>query len=174
MSSIAAAVGGSKTTLWTYFPSKQDLFVAVVDDLVETYGASLEVPMDPKEPLEAALRRFAHAMMGIVLSPPIIALHRVVTGEAGRFPELGPLFFERGPQRGKLKLAAYLSEAMRLGHMAHGDANVAAGQFAALCQSGCHQQMILSLIDKPAPAQLDADIEAAITTFMHGWDHSSP
>ena len=169
MSSIAATVGGSKTTLWSYFPSKQDLFVAVVDDLIETYGAALEVPMDPDEPVEDALRRFGHGMMHIVLSPPIIALHRLVTGEAGRFPELGPLFFERGPRRGMIKLANYLAEAMQSGRMRSGDAKSAAVQFGAMCQSGCHQQLMLGMIDAPTPAQVSADIEAAIATFLQGW-----
>jgi TetR/AcrR family transcriptional regulator, mexJK operon transcriptional repressor len=174
MSSIAATVGGSKTTLWTYFPSKQDLFVAVVDDLIETYGAALEVPMDPDEPLEDALRRFGHGMMSIVLSPPIIALHRLVTGEAGRFPELGRLFYERGPRRGKIKLAAYLAEAMERGRMRNGDPKAVARQFGAMCQSGSHQQTMLGMIDAPTAAQISADIEAAIATFLHGWGHSSP
>jgi TetR/AcrR family transcriptional repressor of mexJK operon len=174
MSSIAATVGGSKTTLWSYFPSKQDLFVAVVDDLVETYGASLEVPMDPDEAVEDALRRFGHAMMRIVLSPPIIALERLVTGEAGRFPELGPLFYERGPRRGKLKLAAYLAGAMDRGRMRIGDTLAAARQFAMLCHSGCHQQVMLGMIDAPTEAQLSADVEAAIDIFMRAWVHSSP
>ena len=174
MSSIAVAVGGSKTTLWSYFRSKQDLFVAVVDDLVETYGASLEVPMDPEEGVEDALRRFGHGMMDIVLSPAIISLQRLVTGEAGRFPELGPLFFERGARRGKAKLVAYLSETMRDGRLRNGDAEVAARHFAAMCQSGCHAQMMLGQADAPQPGQLLADIEAAIATFISGWAHPSP
>lgn len=169
MSSIAAAVGGSKTTLWSYFPSKQDLFVAVVDDLVETYGASLEVPMDPDEPVEDALRRFGHGMMRIVMSPPIIDLHRLVTGEAGRFPELGALFYERGPRRGKVKLAAYLAQAMADGRMRAGDPETAARQFAVLCQAGAHQQQMLGLLPVSDAALIAADIEAAIVTFMRGW-----
>ena len=174
MSSIASAVGGSKTTLWTYFPSKQDLFVAVVDDLVETYGASLEVPMDLDAPVEEALRHFGHTVLDIVLSPPIIALHRVVTGEAGRFPELGPLFYERGPARGKRKLADYLQEVMRQGRMRAGDPQIAARQFTVMCQSGCHQQMMLGLLNTPDAVQIAKDIDSAIATFLHGWDHSSP
>ncbi len=174
MSSIAAAVGGSKTTLWTYFRSKEDLFVAVVDDLIERYGAALEVPLDPAAPVEDTLRRFGQAMMAIVLSPPIIALHRIVTGEAGRFPELGRLFYERGPRRGKLKLAAYLEVAMADGRIRKGDAKMAARQFSAMCQSGCHQQTMLSLIDAPTPNHISADIDAAIASFQRGWGHSSP
>jgi TetR/AcrR family transcriptional regulator, mexJK operon transcriptional repressor len=174
MSSIAAAVGGSKTTLWSYFPSKEDLFAAVVDDLVETYGTALEVPMDPAEPLEDALRRFGQGMMRIVVSPPVIDLHRLVTGEAGRFPELGALFYERGPRRGKAKLAAYLAEAMADGRVRPGDPQMAARQFAVLCQSGAHQHMMLGLLPPDDAAAIAEDIEAAIQTFCGGWAYSSP
>ncbi len=169
MSSIAATVGGSKTTLWSYYPSKHDLFAAVVDDLVENYGAALQVPMDLDAPVEAGLRHFGHAMMQIVTSPPVIALHRLVTGEAGRFPELGALFYERGPRRGKEKLASFLADAMQKGRIRPGDPKAAARQFAAMCQSGCNQKMMLSIIDAPSEDQVSRDIEAAITTFLHGW-----
>jgi TetR/AcrR family transcriptional regulator, mexJK operon transcriptional repressor len=174
MSSIAATVGGSKTTLWSYYPSKQDLFVAVVDDLVETFGAALEVPMDPAEPVTDGLRRFGISMMGIVLSPPVIALNRLVTGEAGRFPELGTLFSERGARRGKAKLAVFLRGAMDRGQLRDGDADTAARQFSAMCQSGCHQRMMLGEIAAAAPEDVRHDVDAAIATFLDGWRHSSP
>ena len=169
MSQIAAKVGGSKTTLWSHFPSKQDLFVAVVDDLVERYGAALEVPLDPATPLRAALRQFADAMMAIVQSEPIVALNRLVIGEAGRFPELGALFFARGPARGKGKLAAYLKVAMENNCVRRGDPAVAARQFASLCQAGCHQMRLVggSEVDK---VELEADIVAAIDTFVRAWE----
>ena len=38
MSAIAARLGGSKTTLWSYFPSKPVLFMAVAEDLVDAYA----------------------------------------------------------------------------------------------------------------------------------------
>ena len=174
MSSIAVAVGGSKTTLWSYFPSKQDLFVAVVDDLVETYGTALEVPIDPHAPVEEALRRFATGMMAIVQSPPIIDLHRLVTGEAGRFPELGALFYERGPARGRAKLSAYIEGAMRDGRMRTGDPGKAAGQFVMLCQSGAYQHRMFGLSSGDNSDTIAADVDAAIDMFMRAWVHSSP
>ncbi|MCU0892647.1 MAG: TetR/AcrR family transcriptional regulator, partial [Sandarakinorhabdus sp.] len=42
---MAAAVGGSKTTLWNLFPSKLALFEAVVDAVVRDYGAALTVDL---------------------------------------------------------------------------------------------------------------------------------
>jgi TetR/AcrR family transcriptional regulator, mexJK operon transcriptional repressor len=169
MSSIAAAVGGSKTTLWSYFPSKQDLFTAVVDDIVETYGQSLEVPMDAQSTLESGLRDFGRAMMDIVLSQPIIDLHRLVIGEAGRFPELATLFFERGAKRGRAKLSAYIAHAMDQGHIRKGDPSIAARHFAAMCQSGAHQNRILGMCDPPDTPTIDADIDVAVCAFLHGW-----
>jgi TetR/AcrR family transcriptional regulator, mexJK operon transcriptional repressor len=155
--------------LWTYYPSKEDLYVAVVDDLIERFGAALEMPLEPDLPVTDALRLFGHGMMGIVLSEPIVALHRLVIGEAGRFPELGRLFYERGPARGKAKLAAYLGVAMADGRVRSGDPWQAATQFAFLCQSGHHQPHLLGVIPGPTPADISADIESAINTFMTGW-----
>ena len=54
MSSIASKVGGSKTTLWSYFPSKEELFEAVVDDIVALADAEA-LPAHG----EAATARFA-------------------------------------------------------------------------------------------------------------------
>src|SRR3546814_7802383 len=58
MSSIASKVGGSKTTLWTYFPSKEDLFAAVVDDIVAQYGDALAIDLPLDEPVPDVLRAF--------------------------------------------------------------------------------------------------------------------
>ena len=169
MSAVAARVGGSKTTLWAYFPSKQELFEAVVDDLVGRFGRAIDVPLDPALPVTDALARFGREMMRIVSTPEIIELHRIVAGEAGRFPELGTMFFERGPKRGKAMLAAYLEVAMADGRVRPGDAAVAARQFAALCQAGLHQDRIWGLVTGADPARLEGDIAAAIDSWMRAW-----
>ena len=169
MSTIAAKVGGSKTTLWSHFPSKEALFAAVVDAIVERYGHALEVEMPPAGDVEEVLRRFGTAMMETVLSPPIVDLHRLVIGEAGRFPELGRLFYERGAKRGKAKLAAFIDHAMQQGRLRDGDAAVAARQFAFLCQSGHHQHRLLGVADVAEDGEIAADVETAIDTFMRAW-----
>lgn len=169
MSSIAAAVGGSKTTLWNQFPSKQDLFVAVLDDIVERYGTALAVDLPTDLPVATTLERFAAALMATILSPPIIALHRLVTGEAGRFPELATMFYERGPRRGKARLAAFIEVAMADGRLRRGDVMVAVRQFASMCQSGCYQHSLLGLGSPATPDAIAHDITAAIDSFMRAW-----
>lgn len=174
MSNIASAVGGSKTTLWTYFPSKQDLFAAVVDDICERYGTALSVEIDPDDAIESTLYQFATAMMKTILSDPILQLHRLVTSEAGRFPELGALFYERGPKRGKARLAAFIANAMAKGELRTGDPDMAARQFAALCQSGCFQQTLLGIMPSPDPEYAAKDIADSVKMFMRAWGNPSP
>jgi AcrR family transcriptional regulator len=169
MSSVAAKVGGSKTTLWSYFPSKEDLFAAVVDDIVGQFSQALTVELPPGAPVVPTLRRFATAMMATILSPPIIALHRVVTGEAQRFPELGATFYQRGPKRGKERLAAFLASAMAEGRLRRGDPMIAARQFASLCQAGCFHEVLLAIEGFTGDERIERDIEAAIDTFMRAW-----
>ena len=169
MSSIAATVGGSKTTLWSYFPSKEDLFAAVIDDIVERYSLALTVELDEDEPIEPALRRIGVAVMATIMSDPIIALHRVVTGEALRFPELGAMFYERGPRRGKERMAAYVAAAMADGRLRHGDPMVAARQFSGMLQSGCFQETLLGIDGYRTPETIRRDLDAAIDTWLRAW-----
>ena len=169
MSSIAAKVGGSKTTLWSYFPSKEGLFAAVVDDIVTQFSQAITIDLPPDGPVETMLRRFATAMMATVLSPPVIALHRVVAGEAQRFPELGATFYQRGPKRGKERLGAYFSAAMADGRLRQGDPMVAAQQFSSLCQSGCFHEILLAIKGFVGEERVGRDIEAAIDTFLRAW-----
>ena len=66
MSSIAVTVGGSKTTLWSHFRSKEDLFAAVVDDIVDRYGTALSIDLPPAAPVAPTLERFASAKLGVI------------------------------------------------------------------------------------------------------------
>ena len=169
MSSISAEVGGSKTTLWAYFPTKQDLFAAVVDDLVERYGRALEVPLDPESDVAESLRRMGRALMQTIHSQPIIDLHRLTLGEAGRFPELARLFHERGPARGKARLQGFIRELMARGKLRAGDPVAASRSFFGMLQAGSHQQHLLGLIGQPSQAEVDAEIEAAVDAFLRAW-----
>jgi TetR/AcrR family transcriptional regulator, mexJK operon transcriptional repressor len=169
MSSIAATVGGSKTTLWAQFPSKQALFTAVIDDILDRYGVALSFDLNPADDLSDTLTLFASALMATILSSPIIDLHRIVHGEAGRFPELAALFWSRGPARGKARLAAYFDQMMADGRVRPGDPHVAARQFVALCQSGCFQQVMLALEPNPGADAIARDIAVAVDTFVRAW-----
>jgi TetR/AcrR family transcriptional regulator, mexJK operon transcriptional repressor len=169
MSAISAKVGGSKTTLWTYFPSKQELFAAVVDDLVERYGRALEVELDPKGDVHEELCTFALALLETLHSEPIIDMHRLIFSEAGRFPELSAMMYARGPARGKARLSRFFEDAMRLGKLRQGDAVAAAHHLPGMLQTGSAQQHLLGLSGRPSDEELADEAGRMVETFLRGW-----
>lgn len=94
---LVARMGGSKSTIYAYFDSKEKLFEAVVDGLLrELPFAALNAEASGLS-LHAGLTLIGERLLGIVMSDRHIALARVVIAEARRFPELGRIYFDHGP-----------------------------------------------------------------------------
>jgi AcrR family transcriptional regulator len=168
MSTIAAELGGSKTTLWTYFPSKDALFAAVIDSKIETFQARLDEALIPTGGTAAALSRFGHLFLNKILDPQSVALHRLIVGESERFPQIGEAFALRGPDRLRARLCRYMEEEMAAGRLRQADPLTAARQFIGLCQSGCY----LDRLWRPARARTtdpETDVAAAVDTFLRAW-----
>lgn len=166
MSSIAGELGGSKTTLWSYFRNKQDLFAAVIDDLVDRYGQTLRIELPEVSEPEQALRTLGNSLMATILHPQIIALHRMVTGEAGRAPELGRILFERGINLGKQRISAWMAKQMQHGALRDADPNAAAQDFIALCQAGTYQRHLLGAAPPPSPTVIENEVNCATAAFL--------
>ncbi len=169
MSSIASKVGGSKTTLWTYFPSKEDLFAAVVDGIVEQYGDALTIDLPLDQPVPDVLRRFGNVLMNKLTATPLLSLYRLVVGEAERFPHLAETFYDRGPRRGKARAAEWVGEKMVRGELRMGDPMRAVQQFSGLCQSGLYQFAVLGLPEARDISRLAEEVDAAVDTFYRAW-----
>jgi AcrR family transcriptional regulator len=169
MSDIAAQLGGSKATLWSYFPSKEVLFVAVVDQLTEAFRADLSMILASGGEVESALRRFCAEFLRKVTSGDGIALYRLVIRDACRFPEIGRIFHDRGPRLTQQQLADYLADAMRRGRLRAGDPLAAARQLIGLCLSGSHRRLLLGVIDTVAPEEIERDVSEAMDVFLRAY-----
>lgn len=169
MSSIASTVGGSKTKLWTYFPSKEALFAAVVDDIVEHYGRVQDVDLPDTDDLRSVLLEFVRGLMDTILSEPVIALHRLVLAEANRFPYLADAFYQRGPRRGKARLSEFIARAMARGQIRSGDPMLATRQLAGMCQAGCFQSALFNLDESWDKEVLENEISEAVDSFLRAW-----
>lgn len=169
MSAIAATLGGSKGTLWSYFASKEILFAAVIDRVTEAFRAQLSLILNPSDEVEAALRRFCIEFLRKVASPQAIALHRLVVGETNRFPEIGEIFYQRGPRQTQRLLAEFIAGAMERKSLRTADPLTAARQLIALCMAGEHQRMLMGLTDALAPDTVAAEVDNAMSTFIRAY-----
>ncbi|MGW6099458.1 TetR/AcrR family transcriptional regulator [Streptomyces sp. NPDC055157] len=90
---IAASAGVAITTLYRHFHSKDDLFVAVIHEACRPSAQAGDPAWIGLPPLEG-LAEAGHELLQNVLSEEQLALYRVVTREATRFPELGRRYRE--------------------------------------------------------------------------------
>lgn len=174
MSAIAARLGGSKTTLWSYFRNKPDLFMAVAADLVDEYADFINAALVLDQPLDRSLTIFGERLVAALTSPPITALMRIVTGEARDIPGLGEMFHQQGLARGWRITAEYFTELQRRGYL-RGDADTfrAAQHFIALCESGSYQVHMVSGETPPSTETIAVDVAEAVRVFCAAYGSGS-
>jgi len=166
MSAIAARVGGSKATLYTYFPSKEELFAAIIAEECRTGAAPALDELRRGGEVAEVLVRAGRKFMRFLTSEKVLALHRLVIAESIRFPELGRAFYEAGPQRGLQLLTEFMTEAMAAGKLRKADPELAAEQFINLCKAGHHQKCLWNIGCIPSEADIARNVDRAVETFM--------
>jgi AcrR family transcriptional regulator len=109
MSAIADEFGGSKATLWSHFASKEELFTAVVDQLVIRFGCAMEGTLNDERFSLDGLRRYCVRFLVKLMGDDAISLFRLIIADGPRFPEIITVFHVRAPARIQRLLAAYLA-----------------------------------------------------------------
>jgi len=121
--SIARRAGVAKQTVYSHFPSKDDLFKQVVRELATHVLVQLESDDDD---VRAGLLRFALAYRNRVLRSDGIAMFRTLASEIPRFPMLARAIYTGGAGATARGLARYLGKAMAAGQLRRSDPRFAA------------------------------------------------
>lgn len=174
MSAIAATLGGSKGTLWSYFSSKEALFAAVIDDKTLAFRERLQQLLDSCGDLRATLERCCMGLLEKVVSDEAVALYRLVVAESVRFPEMGAVFFDRAPGQVHMLLGEFLGQAMDRGLLRRDDPIVAARALHISCLGGCHQRLLFGLIDHVTPDMIADDARRAVNLFLRAYQPAPP
>ena len=168
MAEIAARVGGSKATLYGYFPSKEDLFIEVMHDAAkhhcERIFASLENDADD---LPVALQRFGERMLAVLCQESGIQARRAIIAESGR-SDIGLRFYEGGPKKGTAELARFLALQMEKGKLRQSDPIVAAHHLMALLDSETTTPRLFGIEKKLTKGYIREAVGRAIDTFLGG------
>ena len=169
MATIAAAVGGSKATLYNHFPSKEELFTAVVQEICAGNALVFSTLDFESGDIRSTLRRFGIAIAKKMLSDEMIAMHRLIAGEAARFPFIGEAYYQAGVQLGKQKLIDRFRAAIESGRLRKSDPLVAAQHFFELCIAGIYRRRLWNFGPQPTDAEIETSVDAAVTAFMDGY-----
>lgn len=169
MSAISVELGGSKGTLWSYFPSKEELFAAVLDHATADYRRQLGSLLEPSADLHATIVAFCCSFIAKITSPDAMQLHRLIAAEAGRFPEIGEIFYRRAPQPTQQLIADFFAGQMEAGHMRRDDPLAVARVLTGLCMGGAHQRLLWCIADA-GPADVEAEARYVAGVFSRAFD----
>ncbi len=141
---IARKAGASKETLYQLFPSKADLFAALIERRSGSLLEILSLHEGERDP-ERALTLFGEQILAAMFNPETQRLHQVVIAEARDFPELALAFWEKGPGKGRQMLKKYLQELVSEKRMRKKDVESLAEQFLGALVGGLVLRATLGL-----------------------------
>lgn len=169
MSEIAAKLGGSKGTLWNYFPSKEGLFTAVLDEAIGEFKQQLMDVIELHEDACSTLSRLCLQFVTRLTQLQTVRLHRLIHAEGVRFPELGLIFYEHGRKSIMAMIAEYLDQCIKDGSIRDVDTSVAADHLLGLCMAGAHQKMLLNIVDGVTSDEINIEAANAVDVFLRSY-----
>ena len=167
MAMIADRVGGSKTTLYGYFPSKEELFWGAMTGAMPEQGEKTLQLLDPSDTdVASVLLRFGEAYIGLFASRTAIEVTRTAIAESGADPKLGALLYQRGPKRVFDAITNYLSQLAKQGTICHIEPHLGAVQLKGLFDAGVVEPLLFGA--KPEISRKDA-VAAAVAMFLRAY-----
>jgi TetR/AcrR family transcriptional regulator, mexJK operon transcriptional repressor len=167
--SVAARAGVSKRTFYDRFDDKATLFAAVVHFIIEHIRPPADVPLLAGSSLPEILQRLAGLILKAALSPQALALHRLVTGESSRFPELALAVETEGRQSEATDLiAGLLAREQQNTQISIEDQRFAADQFIYMVVT-LPQRRALGFGTRMTAAELDVWAHKVVSLFLEGY-----
>jgi AcrR family transcriptional regulator len=164
---IVERSGGSKATLYSYYPTKGALLRAVIDEVVANRD---EPELDPSDDVRTALITFSEQRMKIVFSEHHRALLRLIISETERFPDIAQLYYERGPQRSHDLLVEYLTALKKRQLLSIESAEESAEFFIGML---LHHWYVAQLYVRPSPPTAEERLHRAthvVDRFLDAFD----
>ena len=164
---VAEAASVGKATLYARYRDKAALFAAVVQRQIDRwlFVSAMETP-GLGERVEDVLLAMGRRMAAAILVPEAIAINRIVTAQAVRFPELAHRAHREAWQRSNASIAAVLDHFTRNGQIAVEDSEMTADLFLSLVVGRLSRLAMLGIaVDLE---QVDRRVEAAVRLFLTG------
>ena len=167
MQAIAAEAGASKETLYRHFGSKEGLFSEIVENRANTFLEGLDEHLQRPGTLADVLLTLGSRLLTAMIGSEAVCLYRIVIAEGARYPDLGRIFFEQGPERVKKRLIKYLEAAHSRGELCCPDCTLAATIFLGAVMANYHMRaLVFPHLIALTRAQVRGHIEEVVAMFV--------
>jgi AcrR family transcriptional regulator len=169
VSEITAEVGGSKATIYSHFPSKEELFVECMTTAAENYmaGTLKHLEATGSDPA-VALFDFGSSFLIFICSPEQLEVRRLMIAEAAR-SGTGKLFFDKITAL-RSHVSAFVSACMEAGTLRGDDPTLAADHLGALLEAEILEPLLLQVREGlPGKREIVLAAKRAVAAFLRAY-----
>ena len=174
MSDITSQVGGSKATLYSHFPSKEELFVECMMAALQNYMSDTLKHLDAsRSDPQAALRNFGTSVLNFICSSEQVEVRRLMIAEAAR-SGTGKLFFDKITAL-RAQISSFLAACMASGLLRRDDPDLAADHLGALLEAEILEPLLLHVREAaPDEEESAAAARRAVAAFLRAYAPTAP
>lgn len=168
MDEVASAAGIAKGTIYLYFASKEDLFLALARQVLQHALDLLpEIRLDNEADPETFTRRLGREFLGVLMTPEVAKVLPLIVAEYNHLPALQELYRTEILQKVNLQLASILEMGMELGWVRRLDPVI-----ASRCLLGMFFVFVMTqeVFGAKTVTPMDADdiADTVTTIYFHG------
>lgn len=167
---IVEKSGGSKATLYSYYPTKADLFRAVVDSIVTTHE---DPELRSLDNVRDTLVIFAEHRLRIVFSRNHRALMRLIISERNRFPDIARMYYEQGPLHGHTVLRDYFEVLIEKGRLDIRSADEACEFFRGMLMHQLYIEQLYLDASPLSPEEAGVKARHVVDRFLEAYHQSA-
>ncbi len=169
MDVIAAAAKVSNRTVYSHFESKERLLAAVLQQEGERLRPRFpEAEISTSDEFVVALQAFGERLVGLLTTPAIVGLGRIMISESGRHPDMARQFYDWGPRQTELQLIRLMDLGQNRGWSKFHDTPLAAAQLLALWQGTWLFKQQLGVEKKLSNSKIKRHVEESLKIFFAG------
>lgn len=165
MAMVSERLGGSKATLYGYFPSKDELLRAVLDHQVATTADAIMGSFPAHDDLRRSLIELSMAYLEKRVSPlPITNIRMIANQPAGS--TMGKEFHDNIIHPAFERLAGKFKKLIDEGKLKGADAKLMTMHWKGLTDWDFFERRLMGAIDGPVPAEFKKAATAAADAFL--------
>lgn len=165
MDRIAAVAGVSKRTVYNHFPSKEELFALILEELWQSSVASVELPYRADQPLDVQLLQLLRQKLDLLGDANFIDLARVAMAEIIHSPERAQAIVCRMGEK-ESGVSAWIRAASADGRLREVDPEFAGHQLQGLVKSFAFWPQVTMGQAPLAPDERTRVAESAVAMFL--------
>ena len=165
---ITILAGVSKATIYSSFRSKEELLLAVVEDIIDSFRGEYLSAVADIASFSEWLTALGAMIVRKAMLPEVMALERLIIAETPRFPELGKGFLELSASSLRLFVVRF-EEAIAAGELRSCDPVLALEQLVELCTGSLRRDVLFNRRPIPEDEEVDRHIHQAVDIFLHGY-----